>query len=168
MATTRRSIPRRTTSSIVAPAPRQRIPKPSPRGASPPVLSADVFAAMTAGELVTETIARQSRITVDFFAIGLALRELARPERYKDELGFGSFEDPRGAAPGQPRHGDESHHGGVHLPRAGREEARHREELRPRALRRDRGRAGRRRVIDGSWGVRVELPLGDVASLLAT
>jgi hypothetical protein len=48
---------------------------------------------MTGERLVREVLVRREHVTANFYAMGLALRELSRPERYRDELGFQTFED---------------------------------------------------------------------------
>jgi len=48
---------------------------------------------MTAEELIRVVHAEREEATRAFYAMGLALRELSRKERYKDELGFATFEE---------------------------------------------------------------------------
>jgi len=63
---------------------------PPPAPVVPPV---DRYARMTAEQLIAEVHARRDQITVAFYAMGLLLRELSRPERYQAELGFQTFEE---------------------------------------------------------------------------
>jgi hypothetical protein len=56
-----------------------------------PTTGAAVFARMTAEDVVKELLRREDVALGNAYAMGLCLRELARPERYSGELGFKSF-----------------------------------------------------------------------------
>ena len=48
---------------------------------------------MSAEELVRLVAAKHARVAEEFFSMGRLLQELSRPERYKVELGYATFEE---------------------------------------------------------------------------
>lgn len=79
---------------LARPMPIRPLPAPRPPGAPPGVPPFfDRYAHMTGEQLIAEVHARREQVAVSFYSMGLVLRELARPERYRLELGFETFED---------------------------------------------------------------------------
>src|SRR5262245_26727900 len=55
------------------------------------------LAKLSAKQVIAEIARRQDVAIGNAYAMGLCLKELSRPERYRDELGFKSFEELLGA-----------------------------------------------------------------------
>lgn len=51
------------------------------------------FATLTAAQLLSQLQVQRVGVAKGFYAMGLLLRELARPERYQVELGYETFDD---------------------------------------------------------------------------
>jgi hypothetical protein len=71
----------------VAAAPRAQ---PVARPAVPPAM---VLAKMTAEEIIAEIARHAGSASATSYALGLCLRELSQPRRYRDELRYERFED---------------------------------------------------------------------------